>query len=98
MDGAAAMRRPEPAARRLGATHAVGSPVLPCALTFDLRATCAVGSPVLPRALTFVTWRVAVRHKVVGALSVRRAREGAGKHESAGGEDRGDEPGMDLCV
>jgi len=45
---------------------------------------------------TAVTRRV-VRHGVAGVPSVRRAREGTGKYQSAGDEDGGEEPAIDLC-
>jgi hypothetical protein len=62
-----------------------------------LGAVRAAGAPVVSCAGAIVTQRVVVRHRVAGAMSVRRAREGAGKHQSAGGEDRGEEPAIDLC-
>jgi hypothetical protein len=62
-----------------------------------LGAVRAVGSPAVSLAGAIVTQRVVVRHRVAGGMSVRRAREGTGKHQSAGGEDRGEEPAMDLC-
>ncbi len=70
----------------------------PALISRRLGATCAVGSPAgVPRAKTIATLRGVVRDMVAGQMSVRRAREGTAKYQSAGGEDGGEELAIDLC-